>query len=99
MKDLQNDFYYILERFGNRSYICGANSKSKTKTGIKTFEENSRGMERDNVTHILATMFVPGVWLVNNSCEVYEADDGEFNIYFGDCVVSVEATYFMELGI
>ena len=47
MKDLQNDFYYILERFGNRSYICGANSKSKTKTGIKTFEEKSRGMERD----------------------------------------------------
>ena len=38
MKDLQNDFYYILERFGTRSYICGANSKSNTKTGIKTFE-------------------------------------------------------------
>ena len=47
MKDLQNDFYYILERFGTRSYISGVNSKSKTKTGIKTFEEKSRGMERD----------------------------------------------------
>ena len=47
MKDLQNDFYYILERFGTRSYISGVYSKSKVKTNIKTYEINTRGSERD----------------------------------------------------
>ena len=47
MKDFQNDFYYLLERFGTRSYISGVNSKSKVKTNVKKFEVNTRGSERD----------------------------------------------------
>lgn len=47
MKDLQNDFYYLLERFGTRSYISGVYSKSKVKTNIKTYEISTRGSERD----------------------------------------------------
>jgi hypothetical protein len=47
MKDFQNGFYYLLERFGTRSYISGVNSKSKVKTNVKKFEVNTRGSERD----------------------------------------------------
>ena len=49
MKDFQNDFYYILERYGARQYFIGEYRSKKTpsKTATKEYEKNCRGAERD----------------------------------------------------
>ena len=49
MRDFQNDFYYILERYGDRQYFIGEyrSKKSPSKTATKEYEKNCRGAERD----------------------------------------------------
>ena len=49
MRDFQNDFYYILERYGTRQYFIGEYRSKKTpsKTATKEYEKNCRGAERD----------------------------------------------------
>mgnify|MGYP003451647620 CR=1 FL=1 len=49
MLDFQNDFYYILERYGARQYFIGEYRSKKTpsKTATKEYEKNCRGAERD----------------------------------------------------
>lgn len=49
MLDFQNDFYYILERYGNRQYFIVEyrSKKNPSKTATKEYEKNCRGAERD----------------------------------------------------
>ena len=49
MKDFQNDFYYILSRYGNKSSFKGRyeGKKNPSKTSTEEYEKNCRCLERD----------------------------------------------------
>ena len=47
MFEYRESFYNLLERYGNRQFMCGKYQNNKTKTGIENYCKNLRGSERD----------------------------------------------------